>query len=61
MVGDAWPLPQQEIPRKESDVLVEQFLSDAIKKFNIDIMNIPDRIDEIIYKLLNFLKLSNHQ
>ena len=44
-------LPRENLSRKESEVLVEDILSETIKKLNPDIVSVPDRIDEIIYKL----------
>jgi type I restriction enzyme, R subunit len=44
-------IPREKINRKETDVLVESILSNAIKKLNPEISSISDRIDEIIYKL----------
>ena len=44
-------ITRENLPRKEIEVLVETDLSDAIKKLNPEILDVPDRVDEIIYKL----------
>ena len=44
-------IERNELLRKENQVLVESILSNYIKKLNPTTEKIPDRIDEIIYKL----------
>ena len=44
-------LPRDSILREEKEVLVETILADSIKKFNKEVNDVPDRTDEIIYKL----------
>ena len=44
-------ISRDKLVRKESDILVEDLLSQALQKFNPDIMKVSDRVDEILYKL----------
>ena len=44
-------IPRYELPRKETDVFVEPYLVEALKKLNPEIAQQPDRADEVIYKL----------
>ena len=39
------------LPRKETDVLVERYVISALMRLNPDIKKKPDRADEVIYKL----------
>ena len=44
-------VPSNELGRAEKDVFVESILSEKIKTLNSTINQIPDRVDEILYKL----------
>jgi len=44
-------ISRDSIPREEKEVLVETILSDSIKKFNNEVNEVSDRVDEIIHKL----------
>jgi type I restriction enzyme R subunit len=44
-------IPRSELPRKETDVFVESYLVEALRKINPEIAKQPDRADEVIYKL----------
>jgi type I restriction enzyme, R subunit len=43
--------PRDKIPRQESEIIVEEFLKNALVKLNPSITEKPERADEIIYKL----------
>ena len=44
-------VPSNKLGRAEKDVFVESILSEKIKALNSTINQIPDRVDEILYKL----------
>ena len=48
-------VPNNELGRAETDVFVESILSDKIKDLNNTINQIPDRVDEILYKLQSII------
>ncbi|MDR4509046.1 MAG: type I restriction endonuclease [Candidatus Brocadiaceae bacterium] len=53
-------LPAEELNKDEGDVIVEKMLKDALIRINPEIRAIPDRADEVIYKLRAIL-LSVHK
>lgn len=44
-------IPNNELERTENDVFVESILSEKLKTLNGAINQVPDRIDELLYKL----------
>ena len=44
---------RDKLSRKETEVLIEDILSERIQKLNPDTTIISDKIEEIIYKLIN--------
>lgn len=44
-------IPYDQLPRKQTEVLVEVHLRDALLRLNPDIAAQPDRADEVLYKL----------
>src|SRR6266567_7870932 len=44
-------VPQTDIPRQLSDVMVEPWVREALIRLNPDIATQPDRADEVIYNL----------
>ena len=44
-------IPAQDLPRRESDVLVEPMLRDALIRLNPCIAETPSHADTVIYKL----------
>ena len=44
-------IPAEQLPRAESDVMVESFVRDALIQFNPCIAEDPTRADTVIYKL----------
>ncbi|MDQ3779176.1 MAG: HsdR family type I site-specific deoxyribonuclease, partial [Chloroflexota bacterium] len=54
--GIGWrSVPANQIPRQESDVLVETWLRDALLRLNPTIAAQPDRADDVIYRLRTLL------
>ena len=52
IAGCGWKyIPAQDLPRKESDVLVEPMLRDALIRLNPCIAETPSHADTVIYKL----------
>ena len=52
LTAQGWTfIPGSELPRQETDVLVEEYVRRALIKLNPAIETDPDRADEIIYKL----------
>jgi type I restriction enzyme, R subunit len=49
-----------ELARSEKDVFVESILSEKIKELNQSVKQVPDRIEEILYKLQSII-LSVHE
>jgi len=44
-------VPKDQIPRQDTDVLVEEYVKNALIKLNPSIKEDPDRADEVLYKL----------
>jgi len=44
-------VPRENLPRKEQDVLVEEYVKDALIKLNPEIAEKPERADDVLYKL----------
>ena len=44
-------VPSTEIPRQPQEVIVEKWLREALIRLNPEITSIPDRADEVLYKL----------
>ncbi len=58
--GLGWQyIPSDQLPRAESDVLVEPHLREALIRLNPEIAEKPDRADEVLYRLRAIL-LSVH-
>lgn len=52
LVGTGWHyLAPTNIPRQPHEVLVEDWIRDALIRLNPEIAEIPDRADEVLYKL----------
>lgn len=52
LVALGWQfIPGEQLPRSETDVLIESQLRDALIRLNPEIAQKPDRADEVIYKL----------
>jgi type I restriction enzyme R subunit len=50
--GNGWKyISAEELPRTDSDVLVEPMIKEALIRLNPEIAEEPSRADEIIYKL----------
>jgi type I restriction enzyme R subunit len=48
----AWRhIPGKDLPRAESDVLVEPFFKEALIRLNPEIAEDPERAEEILYRL----------
>src|SRR5665648_523419 len=44
-------MPAEELDRNENEVIVEKMLKDALIHINPEIRALPERADEVIYKL----------
>jgi type I restriction enzyme R subunit len=44
-------IPSGQLPRRETDVLVEQYLRDALIRLNPEIAAQPERADEVLFRL----------
>lgn len=44
-------IPADQLPRQHSDVFVEAMVRDALIRLNPEIKAIPDRADEVLYRL----------
>ena len=49
-------VPAEELPRHQSDVMVETMVKHALIRLNPEIQEDPDRADEVIYKLRAMLQ-----
>lgn len=54
--GEFWParwdyVPASQVPRQSGEVMVEQWVREALIRVNPEIAAQPDRADEIIYNL----------
>ena len=50
--GAGWEyIPAEQLPRSESDVMVESYVRDALIRFNPCIAENPSFADQVIYKL----------
>ena len=54
-------IPPEELDRKESDVMVESMVRDALIRLNPEIAADDSRADEIIYKLRTLFLSTNAQ
>lgn len=48
-------IPSTQLPRTESDVLIESHLRDALIRLNPEIAQKPDRANEVLYRLRTIL------
>ncbi len=54
--GNGWKyIPAEELPRRESDVMVEPMVKESLIRLNPEIAEEPSRADEVIYKLRTLL------
>jgi type I restriction enzyme R subunit len=44
-------IPSGQLPRRETDVLIEQYLRDALIRLNPEIAAQPERADEVLFRL----------
>lgn len=52
LIKNGWNyIAAEDLPRRESDVLVESMVKDALIRLNPEIAEKPERADEVIYKL----------
>lgn len=60
--GLGWTyVPAEELPRRQSDVMIESMVKDALVRLNPEIAEDPDRADEIIYRLRAIIQSTSAQ